>query len=443
MQGEAVQDAMSSGRRKNSRLALCTRRKALAVTVVAALLPVCLAASSVDSSATSIGSGGPRAKPTAIVSLGDSFISGEGGRWQGNVDMAYSPTDSMFGTDRATVCDSGGCRKDPNRVYVDGSYLDPTTGKENGCHRSDVAEIMQSNISVDRKFNLACSGAVTGNILPAAAGGTSFKGEWPQADQLRDLARTYDIKLVQISISGNDLGFSDIIRSCITRFLSNPVGQYCWKVYDWDLKEKLKREVPDKVKNVIDQVRRVMRETGHPEGSYALAMQSYPSPVPLSSSYRYSQGVSFSSSRYSPGGCPFYNEDTNWARMDVVKGIADMLEGVAAEKNVHYLDLQWAFDGHEVCAKGVRHARAGDTLASPIPSRDAEWMRFLSAGISHAQGQVEESFHPNSYGQKVLGKCLKDFYALTSPTGRRIEYTCLNSRGQGVEGMHLKPLSRP
>ncbi|WP_189096008.1 GDSL-type esterase/lipase family protein [Streptomyces kronopolitis] len=412
------------------------------MTVIAALLPVYLAASSVNSSAAQTSSDRIQGKPTAVVSLGDSFISGEGGRWQGNVDMAYSHTDSMYGTDRATVCDPSGCRKDPTRVY-DGSYTDPTNGKENGCHRSDVAELTESHIPVDRKFNLACSGAVTDNVLPLAAGGRLFKGEWPQADQLEDLARTYDIKLVQLSIGGNDLGFSDIIRSCITRFLASPVGQYCWKVFDWDLKEKLKREVPNKIKNVIDQVRRVMRETGHPDGSYAFAIQSYPSPVPLSPNYRYSQGIGFSSSRYSPGGCPFYNEDTNWARMDVVKGIADMLEGVAAEKNVHYLDLQWAFDGHEVCAKTARQARAGDTLTHPIPSREAEWMRFLSAGISHGQGQVEESFHPNSYGQKVLGRCLKGLYDLARSAGRRVEYTCLNSRHQGVEGVHLEPLGRP
>ncbi|MFI1305795.1 hypothetical protein [Streptomyces sioyaensis] len=120
-------------------------------------------------------------------------------------------------------------------------------------------------------------------------------------------------------------------------------------------------------------------------------------------------------------------------------GIADMLKGVAAEKNVHYLDLQWAFDRHEVCAKTSRQARAGDTLANPTPSRKAEWMRFLSAGISHAQGQGEESFHPNSYDQKGLGRCPKGFYDLARSAGRHVEYTCLNNRHQGVEGMHLEP----
>ncbi|MFD5398702.1 hypothetical protein ACFWJW_31385 [Streptomyces sp. NPDC127097] len=433
--------ATSSGHPRHSGPGFRIGRRTMTTASVTAILSAVLAVSSTHSSASPKGSGGRAAKPTAVVSLGDSFISGEGGRWQGNVDLPYSETDSLFGTDRATVCGPSGCRKDPNRVYVDNSYLNPETGKENGCHRSDVAEIIESHIPVQRKFNLACSGAVTDNLLPAAAGGRRFKGEPPQADQLKTLANTHDIKLIQVSIGGNDLGFSHIIESCIRGFLYGPFGQYCWKNFDWEVKEKLRREVPAKVKNVIDQIRRVMRDTGHPDSSYALALQSYPSPVPLSAAYRYAQGVSFSSQRYSPGGCPFYDQDTNWARLDLVTGIADMLEGVAAEKNIHYLDLQWSFNGHEVCARGVRQARSGDTLSSPIPTRDAEWMRYLSHGAAHSQGQVEESFHPNSYGQKVLGECLREFYDLARSAGRS-EYTCLPRQGQGAEGMRLKPLSR-
>ncbi|MGA5561394.1 hypothetical protein ACPCUV_09470 [Streptomyces platensis] len=433
--------ATSSGHSRHSVPGFRVRRRLKTAASVTAILSTILAVSPTHSSASPKGPDSRVVKPTAIVSLGDSFISGEGGRWQGNVDIPYSATDSMFGTDRATVCGPSGCGKDPNRVYVGNSYLDPTTGKENGCHRSDVAEIIESRIPVDRKFNLACSGAVTDHLLPASAGGRRFKGEAPQADQLKALANTHDIKLIQVSISGNDLGFSGIIEDCVWGFIHGPFGQYCWTKFDWEVKEKLRREVPDKVKNVIDQIRRVMRDTGHPDSSYVLALQSYPSPVPLSAAYRYSQGVSVSSQRYSPGGCPFYNQDTNWARLDLVTGIATMLEGVAAQKNVHYLDLQWSFDGHEVCARGVRQARSGDTLSSPIPTRDAEWMRYLSRGAAHSQGQVEESFHPNSYGQKVLGTCLREFYDRARPS-ERSEYTCLPSPGRGAEGMRLKSLSR-
>lgn len=172
--------ATSSGHSRHSGPGFRIRRRAMTAASVTAILSTVLALSPTHSSASPKGSGSRAVKPTAIVSLGDSFISGEGGRWQGNVDMPYSATDSMFGTDRATVCGSSGCRKDPEHVYVGNSYRDPTTGKENGCHRSDVAEINESRIPVDRKFNLACSGAVTDHLLPAAAGGRRFKGKSPR-----------------------------------------------------------------------------------------------------------------------------------------------------------------------------------------------------------------------------------------------------------------------
>ena len=92
-------------------------------------------------------------KPTAAVSLGDSYISGEAGRWQGN---SVNPT---------------GSRDDPPSVYRPGlrqeSRLPPAFG-ENGGHRS-VAEIRSASLPV-QKINISCSGAVTRNIFRSLSG---------------------------------------------------------------------------------------------------------------------------------------------------------------------------------------------------------------------------------------------------------------------------------
>src|SRR5215216_3485833 len=74
--------------------------------------------------------------PTAIVSLGDSFISGEAGRWKGN--SIISTTDRA-GTDRAWT----GAGYDAARIY---GASDAT-----GCHRSDVAEVQSTTVSVQAK----------------------------------------------------------------------------------------------------------------------------------------------------------------------------------------------------------------------------------------------------------------------------------------------------
>ncbi|MFD3330491.1 hypothetical protein [Streptomyces sp. NPDC058701] len=67
----------------------------------------------------------PGAPTTSIVSIGDSYISGETGRWAGN---SVGTGGNSMGTDLAYKDGNS----DPARVY--GWTAD------NGCHRSDKAE---------------------------------------------------------------------------------------------------------------------------------------------------------------------------------------------------------------------------------------------------------------------------------------------------------------
>ena len=57
---------------------------------------------------------GPGSGPTAVVSMGDSFISGEAGRWNGNSLNILGTRD---GTDRAARCTWIFCSYDATRVY--------------------------------------------------------------------------------------------------------------------------------------------------------------------------------------------------------------------------------------------------------------------------------------------------------------------------------------
>ncbi|RAG80320.1 hypothetical protein DN069_38755, partial [Streptacidiphilus pinicola] len=123
--------------------------------------------------------------------MGDSYISGEAGRWLGNSD------------------DTSGSRDGTDRAYVNGSY-DPTVvygpTYNSGCDRSDTAEVNSApGLAQSTRINIACSGATTANVLRAADGGQSFKGEAPQADQLAQLAATDDVQTIVLSIGGNDL----------------------------------------------------------------------------------------------------------------------------------------------------------------------------------------------------------------------------------------------
>ncbi|GAA2606266.1 hypothetical protein GCM10009863_19690 [Streptomyces axinellae] len=429
---------------RDSRIRLhAIARSRRTVTAVGGVLTACalVTAHGVTPVEASSGHTTRQQKPTTVVSIGDSFISGEGGRWQGNAATSASSNNEMNGTDRATECEGQVCVSDPKKIYGQ-SYENPdaapgTEERKAGCHRSDVAEIISARSGHVKPINIACSGAETQHILRSPSG-RKFKGEPPQADLLSAIAHESDVARVQISIGGNDLAFSNIITACAMTFIKK-VTDYCYKSWQPELIKNLPR-VKEKVVGAVESVKATLREAGNTRPEQVITLQSYPSPLPLGGALRYHVGAgSFASSRWNPGGCPFYDQDASWARTTVVPEIARMIRSAAAETGVNFLDLQNAFNGHEVCAKGVRQANKGENRENPIPSKDAEWMRFISKGIpggGGTQGEKEESLHPNAYGQKALGDCLQKYWYLALPSQRN-EFRCLNTPGQGHNSMQV------
>ena len=79
---------------------------------------------------------GPGVETPTVVTLGDSAVSGEAGRWAGNTNQASWRVDALGST----------------------AYWDTPTGEAiRGCHRSKAA---QAHIGAGvASANLACSGA--------------------------------------------------------------------------------------------------------------------------------------------------------------------------------------------------------------------------------------------------------------------------------------------
>jgi lysophospholipase L1-like esterase len=361
-------------------------------------------------------------RPTAVVSLGDSYISGEAGRWQGNA-APWVPGGDVYGTDRAAYdCywDYWFCDRDPKRVYGQ-SY-------ETGCDRSDVAEIQSAAIAVDRRVNLACSGAETVNVLRHADGGVSFKGQKPQADDLATVAKADKVKLVVLSIGGNDLGFSDILTQCAKDFLKPPgFAAPCNPDEEKVIRAALTATGP-KVRRALASVRAAMTSAGYRDSDYRLVLQSYPAPVPVGGKYRYDESYT----RESTGGCPLFNADSTWAHSSVIPRIATMLRDAAKAENAEFLDLQGAYAGHELCSSDDHQATSDNNLGNPVSSSSGEWVRFVTL---LTQGYKQESLHPNAFGQRALGDCLGKLYR--QPAGN---YQCTNSAGQSPTSMHLTAL---
>jgi hypothetical protein len=355
---------------------------------------------------------GPGSSKTAIISLGDSYISGEAGRWQGNSNNAAGDRD---GTDRAAYnCTATVCSYDGSRVYG--------LSAVNGCDRSDVAEIKSATIAVDQKINVACSGATSVNVFRASNGGESEKGESPQADQLAGYARRFNVKLVVLSIGGNDLGFASIVQACATAYLSaqGPCHTAQQQVLDAQFLSAL-----GKVSKAIDEVRAVMKAAGYDK--FRFILQSYPSVFARASENRYPE--TDRAQRAGIGGCPSYDEDADWARDSAVKQIDNGLRFVAVAKGVQFLGLRDAFQGREICSRSTSQA----SLGHPPSPTTSEWGRLLNESTP-SQGVLQEAVHPNAYGERALARCLTLIYGSLGRGG-----DCNNTAGQGPDGMKLTP----
>jgi len=345
----------------------------------------------------------PTTGQTTAVSLGDSFISGEAGRWRGNSTVVAT---DRAGTDRAWT----GSGYDASRVYG--------ATDANGCHRSDVAEIKSATLPMTLKENLACSGAVAANIFQARNGGQPQNGEPSQGEKLRYVAQVARVQLIVLSIGGNDLGFADIIKNCALKFAAKTGA--CNGAEQANVNARWSAAFAGLAK-AIDEIRAIMAERGYTRSQYRLVVQSYPSPVPRASEARYPE---LGAQRETVGGCPFYDADLNWARDSLVNQIDNGVRYVAANRSAEFLDLRDALQGREVCATASSQA----TLTSPPSGATSEWARFLTQNL--VQGEIQETLHPNAFAQQGLGRCLALHWSAGPGNGR-----CRNTPGQGPQAM--------
>ncbi|MFJ6889687.1 GDSL-type esterase/lipase family protein [Streptomyces californicus] len=374
---------------------------------------------------------GPERCQDAVVSMGDSYISGEAGRWQGNgFNGQYSTKakdGSSFGTDRTAFnCSGSGndekCEHDPKRVYGDTGE-----GKEQ-CHRSDVAEIKSIGdglgIPTERRLNIACSGATTEDILTRP-----FKGEMPQIEQLAILSRLYRLKYVVLSIGGNDLGFSKIAQDCV---LGYEVNRPCSAKGRGELGPKLAK-VQDAVNKTVEAIQKTLADSVQ---NTKIIVQGYPNPVSSALNVRYENKAWM---REMSGGCPLTDPDVDWLHYEVVPGLNKQIASVAAQQNVIFLDPLAALAGHQLCGKGAAQADAGNTLSNPPDPTVSEWVRWipgLSDGLPWTQGETQEAAHPNAFGQQAMGTCLRQTIEKTQLSSEGY-FACVGSRGMSPDNVRV------
>lgn len=373
---------------------------------------------------TSAHADGPGSGTPWVVSLGDSYISGEAGRWAGNSDSSES------------LVDAGG----PTTYYDNPTHTAETITR---CHRSASAEVYLGG-GVNG-LNLACSGATTSTVPSDSNGyfkpgldfynGTAGQG---QALMLQNFAATHNVSVVAVSIGGNDFSFGAIVQDCVTDFLTTPSWwpTYCKNdsVTTNAMSSSNVATVKAHIVTALQNIRTAMRNDGYADTAWTLQLQNYPSPLPTSSGFRYSQS---GYTRQSTGGCGFWNADADYASSTLLPTINNTVFGAGTASgltNIKTLNISGAFNGRRLCETGVdllENTPAGSWGGTNAVDQ-SEWINQIrTVSTATSDYYVQESLHPNYWGQLALRNCLRQAYNGGAPkSGTCTHGTGLNANGE-------------
>ncbi|SDQ13791.1 GDSL-type esterase/lipase family protein [Actinopolyspora saharensis] len=297
--------------------------------------------------------------PRAVVTLGDSTLSGEG----------------------------------------TGNYVPGTDGRNgNWCHRSPEAVVHQLSLPPGvKRINLACSGARASQV------GLNPRGDPPdgsQARKLAELTERYRITDVVVAAGANDdPDFVGVLNSCVNAWVSQQPGG-CSKRLREQWPERVE-EMRPKVSRALSDVRTVMRRAGYTREDYSLVLQSYASPV----------GPGIRSDLQNLSGCPLLSSDVRWVRRTAVPQLSEGLREVARQNGAAFLDLSRAGRGHEACTDS----------SPPADSEWFRRLSVDWNALEHeerAPHAMQESFHPNARGYARIADCLSQFLASGRSTAR-------------------------
>lgn len=351
---------------------------------------------------------GPGSGTPWVVTLGDSYISGEAGRWAGSSNDASSRADALGGT----------------------AYHDGAGGEQiERCHRSRSAEAYVGGGL--NGLNLACSGAET-----ATSNGDHFKpgidfyddgaGHRGQAAMLQSFAAGNNVGMVVVSIGGNDFDFAGIVQTCVIDFLYSPTWAKDYCRDDSSVTENFTpanvAAVRARIAGAFRNVQTAMRNAGYADSQWTLVAQTYPSPIPRGSGFRYQES---GYSRQSVGGCGFWSGDADWANDTALPTINSTVTGALADSGVtnsRVLDLSSAFNGRRLCENtvGLYEEVGIADWTSPGAVDHTEWInqiRTVSTCCADSPYYIQESLHPNYWAQLATRSCVRQVWNGGNPRG--------------------------
>src|SRR3954451_13502460 len=241
---------------------------------------------------------GPGVGTPWVASVGDSYISGEAGRWAGSTNNSSSQVDALGSS-----------------AYYDNASN--TAEQIPNCHRSKSAEVHIGDGVNGMHF--ACSGAET-----ATVDGSDFKpgldfyvngSKQGQALMLQGFAAGHNVKMVSLSIGGHDFNLASVVQTCVQDWLLSPSW---WKDYCNDDSSVTANFTAAnvatqraKIKSAILNVHTAMVNAGYSDSQYAITVQDYESPLPNGSGFRYGES---GYTRQNTGGCGLWDGGAKWGK---------------------------------------------------------------------------------------------------------------------------------
>ncbi|MBB5873879.1 hypothetical protein F4553_007313 [Allocatelliglobosispora scoriae] len=362
------------------------------------------------------------ALPTAAISIGDSFISGEGAG-------AYTAVTDLNGTSQAFP----GWSAPNNNPYF--------------CHRSANASLFKADLpGIQNRFNLACSGGQPFDIANNSINRTKGRNVAAQLTQLRQVAQTNDIDVVLVGLGSNNSSFTfgDVAVLCANRFIAD-----AWTGW-WEFWAYLNGPVPQEPCSNADlataaEVSAATAETiaalrllvntlneVDADGQHRIVFQDYTNPMPTDFDVKFhtedgraddrDKFRDLGAERYA-GGCPVHRASLapghyfSAALGTIVQNSFNTISAEYPGQDFVYLNVQHAFDGARLCEKADSPA---NTLATPIRLMDGPTGVFLQSLSGYDKIAIQrianscvtyfqtcqESWHPNASGHAVLGQCL-------------------------------------
>lgn len=312
------------------------------------------------------------AKPKDIVvSLGDSFSSGEGAG-------DYSPVSNNNGEDERM---RNACHRSANAWS--------RVAKLPGSSTTVGARADSNDVSLDY-HGISCSGAETRHLFGATAEDKQY--ETPQLQQGYLDANT---TLVTLSIGGNDVGFSPVLQSCVAAYMetmATATNFFC---------DGEKPAVYAKLKTLEGQLDRTFARIRQLAPNARILVMGYPA--------LFGDGVTC---------LPIMQQDAGWLQQmntDLNSSIGNRVRATADSK-ILFADPTSAFSGRSICGNDPAINNLQPYVGyvwGPRTSGDKPMFTLSTPWGGISGGIAQSSIHPNAKGTALYAQVMERALAST------------------------------